>query len=657
MTPEIAKLVGEKIQPKELTDLCETIKGLVKQSRTEMAKNYANWDASDAVFRGERKPDKQDQKAAARGEPTKLILPYTYSQVMTFAAFGYGVYNDRDYFYETIPSGIEDEQPSKIANALLEQNLTYNKYRTVRLVQSFIDIARFGVGVTKECWHTDEVPVVNDVPVIENAEAVRPDLAQPVAPQQKMKKEVTYTVKYQGNKIVNITPYRFFPDVRLPLTRWAEGEFCADETEESKIALHTYVKRGLCAGLEHVADLPIEAFADRRLQFLKKDNTASVQTAPNDKSYYLLTEVQIKLNPSETFVAKGVPLAEGVDCTQVYIIWILNDDRIVRISEAGYNHEEFGYNVAQFLDDQNRFVNFALADIIAALQDTATWFLNSRVTSVRKTIFPQFIVDESGIEIDDIVKRSPIIRLKQGKGGAGIDNWIKQLDTNDVTQGHLNDIAMLGAQMKEASGINDTMLGNFFSGRRSAKEAGNVQQSAATRLLMIFACIWESKEAPQARKMLSNLRQGLDEPQFVRVYGDINAQLIPGAFAAFKGTPQLQPAQPIAPYRVQQVTKANLVGNYDFNIFNGTLPSQRQQTAQVIIEYLQNALKDPRVTLVTGLDPQLLLYEALELLGVRNVQRFRLTPERLQQLMFMAGGAGNGSPAGPTGPGEGGPPQ
>ena len=661
MTPEVAKIVGQKNQPKELNDLYEKIRGLLALSRQEMSKYYDQWDYFDQVYRGERKVDLKDLKARARGEPEKLIIPLTYSQVETFVSFGYSTYNQRDTYYSVIPSGVEDEKPAKVAEALLERDLNYCKYKATKLRQRLTDIARFGLGITKIGWVDEKVPVVTQQPDAEEQAGEYGDL--PDAPAPKMKTQVDYVTKFQGNKITSVSPYRWFPDVRLPITRWSEGEFAADEQEESRGHMEELEKDGLVAGLEHVSELPDTGFENRRMTFMTKGSAQNPTAVSESKRYYLLTEVQIKLNPSTTMVDKNTPLMKECDCEQVYIVWLLNDNRIVRISEAGYNHEELGYAVAQFFDDQNRFVNLSLCEVLSALQDTATWFLNSRITSVRKSIFNQIVADPSGIEIDDIIARSPVIRLKSGRGGSGVDTWIKQLAVTDTTQGHLQDVAALSGFAKEASGINENLLGQFSPGRRSAKEASNVANYAASRLMLILACIWESSEAPQGKQMISNARQGLTEETLVRVYGQQNMAEDPGLAAALVPSlapePLAQPGQPSGIYQMQAVTKEALIGSYDFDFFNGTLPSTRQAQANVLIEFLQTAMKDPKMLVALGLDPQPMVYEALELLGIRNVQRFKLTPQRLQQYLAMAGLAGNPGGVGVAGggvPGAGAPP-
>lgn len=644
MTPQIAELLKSPAQTNEIVALTERCRRLLKFSRDEMMKYYDEWDRNDMVYRGERKADAQDVQAQKRGEPQKLILPLTFGQVQTFVAFGSAMYNQRDYFYEMVSSGAEDEKPGQIASAVLEQNLHKNKFRGTKLTQFLTDIARFGLGITKESWVHEQTVIPQQVVDEEKMSEARAGLVQLPAPP--MKTVMTPATKYLGNKIINISPYRWFPDVRLPLTRWTEGEYCADEIEESKFKLEELTRQGLVAGLENVPFLPDESFSHRRLQFLRKDQAVSAMSL-NDPQYYLLTEMQIRLNPARTLIAPNTPLDPLRDAETIYIIWIANDRRIIRISEAGYDHEQFGYNAAQFLDDQNRFVNFSLCEVLSACQDTATWFLNSRVTSVRKTIFNQLAVDPAAIEMDDIIKRSPVIRLKSGRAGSGIDTWIKQLPIQDVTANHLTDVEVLMTMGKEASGINENLLGQFSSGRRSAKEAANVANFAASRLKVIFASIWESGLAPMGEKMLANLRQGLDEQTMVRVYGQINTQ----EAATVPDIPGLVP--PL--YRLIGVSKADLVGNYDFAAFDGTLPTQRQSIAAIQQEILATMSKDPRMVLISQLDPALLFADMLANLGVRNVQRFKLTPERLQQLIGMvsaptnAGGPGN-PPSGGRGP-------
>jgi hypothetical protein len=351
----------------------------------------------------------------------------------------------------------------------------------------------------------------------------------------------------------------------------------------------------------------------------------------------LVSELQIRMNPSRTMISEGVALDKDIDRDVLCLVWLANDSRIIRLEVMTYDHDEFTYDLSQFTNDQMRFINFGLAELLGPLQDTITWFINARVTSVRKVISNYLIVDPKFVEMQDLNDRKPIIRLRSMASGTGVERYIKQLEVNDVTQAHINDAGVLTEWSRQTTGINENLLGQFASGRRSAREASNVANNAAARLLLTAHGLWESALQPMGRKLISNLRQGLDEQTLIKVIGLANVQMDPQATIGFL-----------------QVTKDDLIGNYDFVIFDGTMPTQRFNTAQTLQELLIAMAKQPNLVPVFGFDPKLLLDEVLELRGIHNVQRFALTPERLVQLMQLGGGAPQpAGPGGPEGPGQG----
>jgi hypothetical protein len=120
---------------------------------------------------------------------------------------------------------------------------------------------------------------------------------------------------------------------------------------------------------------------------------------------------------------------------------------------------------------------------------------------------------------------------------------------------------------------------------------------------MLAAQIYRSGLETVGKQMVDNLRIGLDEETIVRVVGLQRAQ----KGAAFK-----------------KVTRADLEGAYDFEIFDGTLPSEKQFTAQALQEVLGLIIANPEAAIALQIDPRMLLLEVLELRGVRNPERFTL---------------------------------
>ena len=628
MTPEIVAALKMKAQPDDLNQLLTRTKELVKLSRDEMSRYYSNWDRNDRIYRGDKIPDAEDLKAELRKAPLKFVLPVSYSQINTLVAFFLAVLNQRDWFYELGGTGVEDEKPGKIAQLVLEHNLEHNNFRYQKLKQFTTDLAKYGVGIFKHTWRKEKkfvtTLVPKPVPVPVGFEAPPPEMI----PQ---KTEVT---SYLGNVLVTVSPYRFFPDPRLPLTRFNEGEFCASEDEYSRSQMAKFERDGVAAGTADIPELGDDAMENRRRFSWQGGTAAAAVTGRDRKPYVILTEVQIYLNPSKTTV-NGKPLAdEDYDC--LYLLWIANDGRIVRLEPLDYPHQEFTYDVAQFEEDQINFINDGMADKIGKLQDVIDWLINSRITNVRKVIGNQLIVDPKGIEIQDLRDRKPVLRLKPAVQGMGVDKWVKQLPLQDVTTTHLQDVEFLNNYAKQTTGITENLLGQFASGRRSAQEARNVNNNATARIMAIVHSVWNSALLPLGRKMLDNLRAGMDEPQVVRVVGELNAML------------NMEGVQ-----RFLNVTPEMLVGNYDFLIFDGTLPSQRAATAQALQELLGILGAKPELVPVFGYDPQLLMAEILNLRGVRNAEQYRLTPQKAGELAQLAQPGGNavapGQPAGVNG--------
>jgi hypothetical protein len=461
----------------------------------------------------------------------------------------------------------------------------------------------------------------------------------------------TQKTKYLGNLIENISPYRWFPDTRLPLTRYRDGEFCADETEYSMNRLRELVGQGEVVGLEYIPKIPDDLFADRRFSGINQETNTRFDptiSAKDAEQYVLVTEVQVRLNPSKTLIDDGVPIDPDLDADIICLVWIANDGRIIRIVDSGYQHGDFLHDAAQFFNDQNRLVNGGIVELLGPMQDILDWLMNARVTNVRKVIQNQLVVDPKNINMEDLKERRPVLRLSTSvPEGTSIDQFIKQLQVTDVTVGHINDMAVVQQYCQQATGLQENLLGQYASGRRTAREASNVNANAAARVILPIRGLWESALLPMGRKVLCNLQAGLDEEQLVRIVG----------ISKFIRDSQPDPLTGVPPVRAfLPVDKSSIVGSYDFLIFDGTLPSQRMAIAAAIAQAGEILIKGgPQALLALQLDPKLLFDEWLELQGVHNADRFRLTPQRLGEIINMAQFARNaGNPGLPPGQGGGG---
>jgi len=636
--------VLEALQEPEVTPehlaLLQHCKQLSSFSRRHMSIYYPKWDKYDMIYRGYKYRDDEDRKAADRNEPEKMVVPLTFAQINTFVAFCYTLYTQRPYFFEMVGTAGEDASAADIAEAVLERDLNTSNFRGAILINALRDIAKFGVGIIKHGWvkETQMQPVETTIPPLNflGMTVGEPTTVTSIEP----------VTKFLGNRLYNISPYRFFPDVRLPLTRFQEGEFCASEDEYAYTALKQMEKDGLIAGLDFVKDMSTGVGTgipeDRRL-FLSNlaGRTEAKLTGSQTKGMYLITEVQVKIVPNQ-FKFGGKVLGEE-DYPIMHIVWIANDQRIIRVERMNYLHNQFTYDVGQFDPDITLLVNGGVADALEALQDTVTWFINAHIMSVRKVISNYLIVDPTGIEMKDLSDRKPVIRLKSSAARSGVDRWVRQLAVQDVTQKHMADAETLKGLAQETTGITENLMGQYAKGRRSASESRSVNQGAAGRVQMVASQIWWSMFKPMGEKLLSNLRDGLDEQTLIRVLGQSampQPQLDPNtgqpATDPQTGQPVTQPPPDVTKFL--DVDKADLVGNYDFVVFDGTLPSEKQSIAQALQEILQTILTNPEAARIFGIDAKKLLKKIMELKGIKNLDDYDLPPEMVQQMWNFAYG-------------------
>ena len=197
---------------------------------------------------------------------------------------------------------------------------------------------------------------------------------------------------------------------------------------------------GTVAGMEHLDHISKE----RAYEYKRWMRRSKINFDAPDKTGDIvrLTEVQIKITPSEFMLSDGKPLGSE-QFPIMYIVWLGNMNRVLRCEPMGYLHGEFTQDAAQFDEDQHDFVNQSLSDILDRMQETVDWFMNARVESVTRTIDNQLVVDPLGVEMSTIVNRSRVILLKKGAARTGVERYVKQLQVQDVTARHMEDISQI----------------------------------------------------------------------------------------------------------------------------------------------------------------------------------------------------------------------
>lgn len=613
----------EKLKDKESPEhvaLLKHVKGLIDSSRSEMSKSYTTWDSNDAVFRSQRAIDKEDRSARDKGQPAKMIVALTFSQIMTFVSFSVMSLMQNKRFFELEPTGSEDNPLREPIELILERDTRKNKW-TSFLVQFFLDIGKFSLGCAEICYEENKRMV--RVPQTKEQDSAFGGTIKTE------KVQWTAVPTFTGNRVVPISPYRFYPDVAngLPLTRYQEGEFCGSADFWSMSSLKS-MGDDVLFNLDKIPKMG-KTDVDSRKTITRGDwsgfevrQNGNMGDGDGDKDgstmvkkgTVLVNKIVVDIVPKNFGEnEEGVEGLGDEDFPVRYLCWYANDGTIIRFEEAYYLHMQFPYIAAQFLPDQHKTINEGLADVCDQITTLITWLINAHVTSVRSNIESKFIVDPAGIDMKSLESRGPYIYLKKNASQTGIDRYIKQFATTDVTQNFMPDSMQLKALLEGITSFSAQMNGQYSEGRRSATQDRVVAQGATMRPKMHLSSIWDEAFEPCAKQFIANNRQEMDFETFSRILGT-------------KPSNQMNPDTGV-PFTVKELyalfhaDPVTIASAEDFFTFDATMPSEKAYLAQSLQEILMAMMSNPQIAGVMGYGPpqfQQLFNDIYNLRGVTS---------------------------------------
>lgn len=583
--------------------ILEHVKERISMSRGFMAGNYDRWDQCDLVFQGKIRPPEGDRESREKGEPIQAVVPTTFAQVMTFVSFGFLLYSQNNRQFELKATGEEDYQYKEDVELIIERDLRKSTWSGT-LFQYFLDIGKFGMGILEGSW----VETYQNISF--RRDQTNDDFGATTTTETVQNKRV---LKFQGNKVRNISPYKFFPDIRMPFSRMQEGEFVGVEEEYSKTELKRLESNGEIAGVQYIKNFSETEWTERskntNISFYKPSNKT------NDSDVVIVTKVQIEIVPKDFELDDKKPLGSE-NYPIKYHVWYANDNRVIRCEPMDQLHNMFTYFVGEYVPDMHHIVNVSMADMIDRMQQIITAFINLHIKAVKRVISNRLVVDPAGVDLDSLKSDDPYILLKRGKSQTGAERWVHQLAVSDTTGNHMNDADRIMGLVQLVTGANDNAMGQYNNGRRSATEARAVTSGAASRMKTQFTVIWDSSVAKLGEMMLANSRQSLGMESFQRVVGKADPtqpQLMDERYKRFQGTPE------------------DIVGADDFFIFDTTLQSEKGYIAQSLQELMVAIIGNPQAAVMLDLDPKALLDEIQTLRGNGPMTRFSLQKRLAQQ--------------------------
>lgn len=598
--------------------LSDGIMQRLRMSRDKMSERYAQMADNEKQFNAyvpARDVDiarKRQKDTSGEHDYVTIEVPYSYAVTMTIHTYLTSVFMARNPVYQIQARHGEPEMSVQALEALLDYQRLVGRH-TVPLYAWLFDPMRYGFGVIGQYWDEQTIRTRRFVP--EQAEF----LGEPNPyTRPKMVAQVERIQSYSGTKLFNVRPQDFFPDVRLPLARFQEGEFCGRYVEipwheieqgeaegryfnvkEAKRALRSEGILHRDTGADQVSSLPGEEIDDYTevYPYTQSDRPDSLF-----KGY----EFQWKLSP------KRWKLGEE----NAYEVWVFTINKVGTIIEArpmGMFYDGFNYDVVLFEPDGYNLFPFSGLERIKPLNDVLSWLVNSHFYNIRSALNNQFIVDPSMVVMKDVTSRRPgqIIRLKPEAFGRDVRMAIQQLPTVDVTRTHLQDIQIVEQMIQRVLGATDQVMGmQNQSGRRTATEVRTATGFGANRLKTMCELASAYGMEPMLQRMIQATQQMYNGTELeYRLVGDL---------AAF--TPQHR-----------QITPDEIAGFYDYLPVDGTLPIDRYAQAQLWQTLMGQIVNFPQI--MQQYDIGKIFAWVASLAGLKNIQQFKIDANSPQALM------------------------
>lgn len=615
--------------------LLEAVKRRWKLSRDRMSDRYPKWieiEEKCTAFIPKTDADKAREAARKSGKPqyTTIEIPYSYAQLLSAHTYWTSVFLSRTPIFQYTGRHGEAEHAVEALEAIIDYQMSVGKM-LVPLYLWLMDAGKYGIGIVCNYWDKETSFVSQIVEVPKTYMGI-----QIPGTKQKVRQTIE-TTSYLGNKIFNVRPFDWFPDPRVPISRFQQGEFCGRYCEVG----WNYVKaRGAQGVYQNVERLK----GTKPGTWLRESGSNNGITVPNTGSS---TDVNYQGSPSSLeedkldFVSllemciELVPAEWGLGSSKMPEKWMFtvgNDAVLLRVAPLGCLHNQFPFSIMEYELEGYGIFKRGMMETLQPLNDVMTWLFNTHFHNVRKVLNDQLVVDPSRLVMKDVMgpDAGRLIRLRPEAYGTNPKDAIAQLQVVDITRSHLGDAQVVADMMQRLSGVTDNIMGLVNQGgRKTATEVRTSSTFGVNRLKTNSEFFSAGGFTPLSQMMVQNTQQFYDQAFEFKIAGQL-----------------LSSAQ-----RFVRVTPDMISGFYDFVPVDGTMPVDKYALAALWKDLMLNMRNFP--SLLMQYDIGAIFGHIAQLTGVKDLQQFKLQVSPDEVLMNQLA-AGNVVPlkGGPGGPGS-----
>ena len=289
-------------------------------------------------------------------------------------------------------------------------------------------------------------------------------------------------VLFEGNKLINIDPYRFLPDPNVSIHDIQKGEFVGWVDSDNVMSLLSQEQHDdTYFNVQYLKHLGAKG------SYFSSDDTNRSErygnpTIANSSITHPCNVVYMYVNiiPSEYGLGAS-------DYPEKWMFGVAAEEIVIKAQPLGLNHNMYPTCVCAPGFDGYSMTPVAELELTYGMQELIDWLFSSHIHNIRKSLHEMFIVDPSLINMYDLKKPGPgkFLRLRRSAWGSQkIDSAIKQLQVNDITRNNVGDAGVMLDLMNRVLGTSDSLQGvmRHTSERKSATEARGAHSGAITRL-------------------------------------------------------------------------------------------------------------------------------------------------------------------------------
>lgn len=592
LKPEPGKLeTNRSLHGRVLNHLLQRI----EFSERHMSQFYARWEILEGKIQAHidlpewEKQLKNMNDAHEPPQAVRIVIPYTFAIISTIVSVLMQTFTGRKPHFQVGTYKEETVMSARNQELLLQYNADHSRM-IKHFWKFFQDVNAYGVGIMVSRWKVDRArrPIENRVTGMDplGQRAIETSVV-----------ELQEKLVYEGNDVFALDPFRFFPDPRVPMSEVQdEGEFVFWRSFEGR---HKLLKEQAQGDLKWVQD------ASRKLP---KNHSRGSDRAfitggtsrPAEDNDDLVTGQGFMQRDEGTveIIPRELGLGES-DVPEKWIFTILNKDQIVRAEPYVNAHGQHPVSVSEPYAIGYGFGQMGIADVAAPFQDSLSWFHNSHLDNVRRVLNDVLIVDPSMVNVADLKKRGPgnVIRLKRAAFGQDVRRAINQLQIQDVTRAHIDDMQTLFFIGELVTGTGQNIMGvQDQGGRKSATEVRTAAEAGIQRHATTARIVSAQAIANLTMQMGINLQQFLSDEFMVRLLGKDGQE--------------------------HPITRQDIAGDFHYPVHDGTMPLDRVAMLDAWQQILQAMLADPELR--QRYDVGKTFEHVAELGGVRNIESFRV---------------------------------